>query len=64
LVNRRISERSLDHRLGLGRRQHQQEFIACGLRSSDDAGHSGKYVSANVVIGRLEQMQANAKAGQ
>jgi len=48
-------------RESIGRRQIQQEFIARGLRSRDNAGQTGKYVSADNVIGRLEQMLASAK---
>lgn len=51
-------------RESIGRRQHQQEFIARGLRSRDDARQSGKYVSADAAISRLEQMLSNAKGGQ
>lgn len=51
-------------RESIGRRQHQQEFIARGLRSRDDARQSGKYSSADAVVGRLEQMLAKARAGQ
>jgi len=48
----------------IGRRQVQQEFIARGLRSRDEARQSGKYVAADAVIGRLEQMLASAKGEQ
>ena len=51
-------------RESIARRQHQRDFIARGLRSRDDARQSGKYVSADAVIGRLEQMLASAKGGQ
>lgn len=51
-------------RESIGRRQHQQEFITRGLRSRDEARQSGKYASADTVIGRLEQMLAGAKASQ
>lgn len=46
------------------KRLHQQEFIARGLRSRDDARRSGKYIDADAVVGRLEQMLAQAKADQ
>jgi predicted transcriptional regulator len=46
------------------RRRHQREFIARGLASRDDAQRTGKYVSADAVLGRLEQMLATAKAGK
>jgi predicted transcriptional regulator len=51
-------------RESIGRRQIQQEFIARGLRSRDDAHLSGKYVSSEAVIGRLEQMLISAKGSQ
>lgn len=46
------------------RRQSQQAFIARGLRSRDEARQTGKYVSADAVIGRLEKMLAAAKDGK
>ena len=51
-------------RESIGRRQVQQEFIARGLRSRDNARQTGKYASADAVIGRLEQMLATAKGGK
>ncbi len=51
-------------RESIGRRKIQQEFIARGLRSRDDARQTGKYASADAVIGRLEQMLATAKGGK
>jgi predicted transcriptional regulator len=51
-------------RESIGRRQIQQEFIARGLRSRDNARQTGKYASADAVIGRLEQMLATAKSGK
>ena len=48
-------------RESVARRQHQQEFIARGLRSRDEARLSGKYVSADNVVEKLEQMLTNAK---
>lgn len=51
-------------RESIGRRQIQQEFITRGLRSRDDARQTGKYASADAVIGRLEQMLATAKGGK
>ncbi len=51
-------------RESIERRQHQQEFIARGLRSRDEARQSGKYASADSVIGRLEQMLATAKGAK
>ena len=49
-------------REGVERRQLQQEFVARGLRSADAARSTGSYVSADAVMGRLEQMLASAKA--
>jgi predicted transcriptional regulator len=51
-------------RESIGRRKTQQEFIARGLSSRDDARQTGKYASADTVIGRLEQMLATAKGGK
>lgn len=51
-------------RESIERRQHQQEFIARGLRSRDDARQSGKYIGADSVVGRLEQLLAEAKASR
>jgi len=39
----------------------QQKFIAHGPRSRDGARQSGKYVSAETVIRRREQMLLNGK---
>ena len=50
-------------RESIERRQNRQEFIARGLLSRENARRSGKYVSAESVIGRLEQMLASAKGG-
>jgi len=46
------------------RRQFQQAFIARGLRSRDEARQTGRYVSADAVIGRLEKMLASVKAAR
>jgi predicted transcriptional regulator len=46
----------------VARRQLRQEFVARGLRSADAARRSSSYVSADAVVGRLEQMLASAKA--
>jgi predicted transcriptional regulator len=43
------------------RRLAQSEFIARGLRSRDEARRTGNYVSADVVINRIEKMLARAK---
>lgn len=44
------------------RRQAQAEFIARGLRSREAAHRTGKFVSSDVVLGRLEKMLVHAKA--
>ncbi len=49
-------------RESIERRKFQQEFIARGLRARDDAQRSGRYVSADAVIGTLEKRLAAAKA--
>lgn len=49
-------------RESVARRQHQQEFIARGLRSRDEARENGQYVAADSVIEKLEHMLTNAKA--
>ena len=51
-------------RESVARRQHQQEFIARGLTARDKARQSGRYVSADAVIEKLESMLSKAKAGQ
>jgi len=51
-------------RESIERRQVQQEFIARGLRSRDDARQTGQYTSADSVIERLEHMLATAKGGK
>lgn len=43
------------------RRQLQSEFVARGLRSRNSARRSGKYVDADTVVGRLEEMLKQAK---
>jgi predicted transcriptional regulator len=43
------------------RRQAQREFVARGLVSRDKAKQSGKYVSSNTVIDRLEKMLVKVK---
>jgi predicted transcriptional regulator len=49
-------------RESIERRLAQREFIARGLASRDKAKQSGKYVSSDAVVGRLEKMLAQAKA--
>jgi predicted transcriptional regulator len=51
-------------RESIERRQFQREFIARGLRARDDARQTGRYVSADAVLGRLEGMLEAAKAGR
>ena len=46
------------------RRRFQQAFIARGLRSRDEARQTGRYVSADTVIGRLEKMLPSVKAAR
>jgi predicted transcriptional regulator len=46
------------------RRQAQREFVARGLRSRTQAQRTGKYVSSEAVIGRLEGMLARAKTSR
>ena len=48
----------------IARRQRQREFLERGLASRDEAVRNGAYVSAEAVLGRLEQMLAKAKAGK
>mgnify|MGYP000970478291 CR=1 FL=1 len=49
-------------RENIERRQFQHAFITRGLRSRDKARQTGRYVSADAVIGQLEEMLASAKA--
>ncbi len=49
-------------RESIERRLAQREFITRGLASRDKAKQSGKYVSSDAVVGRLEKMLAQAKA--
>ncbi len=44
-------------------RRARQEFIARGLASASLAKKTGKYVSANAVINKLERRLARAKSG-
>jgi len=54
-------ERSI--RESIGRRVAQREFVARGLAARDKAHRTGRYVSSNAVIDRLEKMLVKAKAG-
>ena len=47
-------------RSNIARRQSQQEFIARGLASRDEAKPSGEYFSAQDVLGELDDMLAAA----
>jgi predicted transcriptional regulator len=45
-------------------RQAEQEFIARGLMSRDQARQSGDYVDASVVVDRLQGMLDKAKSNK
>ncbi len=49
-------------RSNIARRQSQQEFIARGLASRDEAKRSGEYFSAQDVLGELDDMLAAAES--
>lgn len=51
-------------REGIERRRLQGEFIARGLQARDNAQQTGRYVSADAVINRLETMLSKAKAAK
>lgn len=51
-------------REGIERRRLQSEFIARGLHSRDTAQQTGRYVSSDTVINRLESMLSKAKAAK
>ena len=51
-------------RENIARRQLRSEFVARGLASREHARETGRYVSADAVLGRLKKMLANAKAGK
>ncbi|WPL22125.1 hypothetical protein Thiofri_02278 [Thiorhodovibrio frisius] len=42
-------------------RQAEQEFIARGLKSRDQARQSGRYIEASAVVDRLQGMLDEAK---
>ena len=44
------------------RRRVQAEFIACGLRSRDEAHRTGDYVDADVVLEHLQRKLDTARA--
>ena len=49
-------------RENIARRQLRNEFIARGLASREHARETGRYVSADAVLGNLEKKLATAKA--
>lgn len=51
-------------REGIERRRLQSEFVARGLRIRDNARQTGRHVSAEAVIGRLESMLSKAKSAK
>lgn len=51
-------------RQNIARRRLQGEFVARGLASRDQARETGRYVSADAVVERLEKMLATAKGGK
>ena len=48
-------------RAGIQHRQAQQEFIARGLASRDEAKQTGEYYSANAVFDELSSMLTHAE---
>ncbi len=48
-------------RLNIERRESQREFIARGLTARDEARASGKYVSAEDMLARLDASLAKAR---
>lgn len=48
----------------IDRRKCQREFYARGLASREKSARTGIYVTADAVLGRLEQMLEKAKAGK
>ncbi|MFM9913055.1 MAG: YlcI/YnfO family protein [Methylophilaceae bacterium] len=50
-------------RTNIQRRQFQQEFIARGLASRDEAKRTGIYYSSEEVLSELDQMLTQAKSG-
>ena len=49
-------------RESIERRKHQRDFIARGIAAREEAKQTGKYASAEAVVGRLQGMLAEAKA--
>jgi len=50
-------------REGIERRIAQREFLARGLSAREASRKSGRYISSDAVVGKLEKMLARAKAG-
>lgn len=46
----------------ISRRQHQRAFVARGLAAREEAASTGRYVSADAVLGKLDTMLADARA--
>lgn len=57
-----MKKTAIHSRYNTDRPRQQWGFIARGLAARDDARRRGVYVGAAVVIGRLEQMLAEAKS--
>ena len=51
-------------RTNIQRRQFQQEFIARGMASRDEAKRTGVYYSSEEVLKELDQMLAQAESGK
>lgn len=51
-------------REGIQRRRLQSEFVDRGLQSGDNARQTGRYVSPDAVIGRLESMLSKVKTAK
>ena len=50
--------------LNIDRREAQREFIARGLSAREEAGKSGRYVSSDDMLKRLDKSLAKARARQ
>lgn len=48
-------------RESIERRKHQRDFVARGIAAREEAKQTGKYASAEAVVGRLQGMLAEAK---
>jgi predicted transcriptional regulator len=51
-------------RLNIERREAQREFIARGLVAREEARQSGRYVSSDEMLNRLDKSLAKARAKQ